>query len=42
MSIIQWNCRGITSSAEELKSLFRESEVKDNVFTGDQTWEQTL
>ena len=28
MSIIQWNCRGITSSAEELKSLFRESEVK--------------
>ena len=28
MSIIQWNCRGIASSAEELKSLFRESEVK--------------
>ena len=28
MSIIQWNCRGITSSAEELQSLFRESAVK--------------
>ena len=28
MSIIQWNCRGITSSAEEIKTLFRDTDTK--------------
>ena len=28
MSLIQWNCRGITSAAEQLKTLFRDSGAK--------------
>ena len=28
MSIIQWNCRGLSSSIEQIKTLFRDSDVK--------------
>ena len=28
MSIIQWNCRGIASSGEQVKILFRDTDAK--------------
>ena len=28
MSIIQWNCRGLSSSSEQIKTLFRDTQAK--------------